>query len=109
MSTQTPGHQKATDDETASIDERRARFEQFSFRVPTTPEGEAIGAVNVANHSYGDEQAGEHCYTVEVIDGEASSCSCPHWTHRSPTGGCKHMRAASNVEAVLLAASEGRV
>ena len=107
MSTQTPGQQKATDD--VSIDERRAQFEQFSFRVPTNSEGEAIGVTNVANHSYGDSEAGEHCCTVQVRDCEAVSCSCPHWTHRSPTGGCKHMRAASNVEAVLLAASEGRV
>ena len=105
MSAETLGREKATDDG-ESIDEKRARFEQFSFRVPTTPEGEAIGVANVANHSYGDEKAGAHCYSVEIAGGEAVSCSCPHWTHRSPAGGCKHMRATENVEAVLLAASE---
>ena len=89
-------------DETVSIDERRAQFEQFSFRVP------AEGFVNVANHSYGDSEAGEHCYTVEVRGSEASSCSCPHWTHREPSGGCKHMRATENVEAVIMAASESQ-
>ena len=93
MATKTPP------DESVSIDEQRAQYEQFSFRL-------AGRHVNVANHSYGDEKAGEHCYTVEVTDGEAVSCSCPHWTNRRPSGGCKHMRAVENQDAVLMAASE---
>ena len=85
--------------ETVSVDEQRARFEQFSFRVPTS------GVVNVANHSYGDEAAPEHCYTVRVKDGETVGCSCPHWAHREPAGGCKHMRAVKDQPAVVMAAS----
>jgi hypothetical protein len=103
MSTQIPGQEKATD-ETISNDERRATYEQFSFRVP------APGFVNVANHSYGEEEAGEHCYSVEFIDGEAIGCSCPHWQHRSPSGGCKHMRAVESEPAIVraLAHAEAR-
>jgi hypothetical protein len=92
---------KQATDETVSIDEQRAQYEQFSFRL-------AGRFVNVANHSYGDENAGEHCYSVEIANGEAIGCSCPHWQHRAPVGGCKHMRATENVEAVMLAASEER-
>ena len=99
MSTQTPGQEKATD-ETVSIDERRATYEQFSFRVP------APGFVNVANHSYGEEETGEHCYTVEVRDREAVGCSCPHATYRDAH--CKHQVVVENAECVLLAASESR-
>jgi len=79
-------------------DEQRARCEQFSFRVP------APGVVNVANHSYGDENAGEHCYSVRFEAGETAGCSCPHWEHRKPAGGCKHMRAVENAECVVMAA-----
>jgi hypothetical protein len=92
---------KAPDDETVSIDERRAQFEQFSFRL-------AGSHVNVANHSYGDDEAGEHCYSVEIANGEAIGCSCPHWTNRRPSGGCKHMRATENVDAGIMAASESQ-
>jgi hypothetical protein len=91
--TQTNG--KAVSD---SIDERRAAYEEFSFRVP------AEGFVNVANHSYGDSEAGEHCYTVEIANGEAIDCSCPHATYRDAH--CKHQVACESVEAVMLAASE---
>jgi len=92
---------KQAADESVSIDEQRAAYEQFSFRL-------AGEHVNVANHSYGDENAGEHCYSVELVGGETVGCSCPHWQHRSPSGGCKHMRAVENAECVLLAASESR-
>jgi len=88
----------APSDETVSVDEQRARYEQFSFRVP------AAGYVNVANHSYGDSEAGEHCYTVEIADGEAIGCTCPHATHRDAH--CKHQIACESVECVMLAASE---
>ena len=84
-------------DESVSIDEQRAQYEQFSFRL-------AGRHVNVANHSYGDESAGEHCYSVEIDGGQAVRCSCPHWTHRSPSGGCKHMRAVEHHDAVIVAA-----
>lgn len=86
-------------DESVSVDEQRAQYEQFSFRL-------AGSHVNVANHSYGDENAGEHCYSVEIDDGQAVGCSCPHWQQRAPVGGCKHMRATENVEAVIMAASK---
>jgi hypothetical protein len=105
MATKNASPQKGNGDG-ESIDEKRARFEQFSFRVPTDSEGEPIGFANVANHSYGDSEAGEHCYSVEIANGEAIGCSCPHRTHRSPSGGCKHMRAVENRDAVIVAASE---
>jgi hypothetical protein len=88
-------------DESVSIDEQRAQYEQFSFRL-------AGSHVNVANHSYGDDEAGEHCYSVEIANGQAVRCSCPHWTHRSPSGGCKHMRAVEHHDAVILASTESQ-
>jgi len=96
-----PMASKQATDETVSIDERRAQFEQFSFRL-------AGSHVNVANHSYGDDEAGEHCYSVEIANGQAVGCSCPHWTHRSPSGGCKHMRAVEHHDAVILASTESQ-
>lgn len=90
-------------DESVSVDARRARYEQFSFRVP------APGYVNVANHSYGDDVAASHCYTVRFDGDDVAGCSCPHWERRQPDGGCKHMLATRAVEAVVRAATaEGR-
>jgi hypothetical protein len=86
--------------ESVSVDERRAQWESYSFRVP------AEGRVLVENHSH--EDSSEHRYVVSVEAGEPRSCTCPHWEHRRPAGGCKHIRATRNVEAVIQAASTER-
>jgi len=94
MSTETSAELSSTD-----LNERRARFEQFSFRVP------AEGRVLVSNHSYGEDVAPEHRYVVSVNAGRVADCTCPHQQHRAPAGGCKHIRAVRNTEAVVIAAS----
>jgi hypothetical protein len=76
-------------------DALRAEFEGFEFRVPTE------GRVLVTNVSH--EDPSEHRYVVAVENGVAWSCTCPHHRHRSAR--CKHMRAVSDRDAVLMAAS----
>lgn len=86
-----------------TVDERRAEWEEFQFTV--CPE---VGYVNVANLSHGD--ANDHTYSVEVTDGEATGCSCPHAVHRGVH--CKHQIAVENSPITLssaLAASATRV
>jgi hypothetical protein len=78
---------------------RRAEWEAFEFRVP------AEGRVRVSNHSYGEDVAPEHRYVVSVNAGRVADCTCPHQQHRAPAGGCKHIRAVRNTEAVVIAAS----
>ena len=85
-----------SNDESESVDEKRARFERFVMTVCTN------GVVNVANQSYGDD-AGDHVYSVEVNDGEAVGCSCPHHVHRGAH--CKHQVAVENSPIVLSSAS----
>ena len=82
-----------------SIDERRAEWERFSMTVLN---GEGSGYVNVRNDSHGDD-AGAHIYSVEVNDGEATGCSCPHHVHRDAH--CKHQVAVENSPIVLSSAS----
>ena len=62
----------------------------------------ANGVVNVENQSYGDD-AGDHVYSVEVNDGEAVGCSCPHAVHRGAH--CKHQAAIENSPITLSSAS----
>jgi uncharacterized Zn finger protein len=31
-------------------------------------------------------------YTVTLRVGDDPACTCPDWEHRSPAGGCKHIR-----------------
>ena len=83
-------------DEKASVDEKRAAAERFAMTVC------ANGVVNVRNDSYGDD-AGAHIYSVEVTDGEAVGCSCPHHVHRSAI--CKHMIAVENSPITVSSAS----
>ena len=78
-----------------SIDEKRAQYERMQFTVC------ANGYVNVCNESHNDDT--NHTYSVEVTDGEAVDCSCPHHVHRGVT--CKHMIAVSNSPIVLSSAS----
>ena len=82
--------------ESASIDEKRASFEQFAFTVCSN------GYVNVENRSYGDT-SGEHIYSVEVSRNRVRSCSCPHATYRGIT--CKHMLAVEAAPLILSSAS----
>lgn len=51
---------------------------------------------NIANLSYGEEDAKKHTYTVSLEDGDAVSCTCPHYHYRGSF--CKHM---ATVESVL--------
>jgi hypothetical protein len=75
-----------------TVDERRAEWEEFQFTV--CPE---VGYVNVANLSHGD--ANNHTCSMEVNDGEATGCSCPHAVHRGAH--CKHQIAVENSPIVL--------
>lgn len=70
----------STTSDQESVDERRARFEQFRFVVLPN------GVVNVCNESYGEDSS-EHVYSV-TSDG----CSCEHYQYRD-IDACKHMIA----------------
>ena len=85
-----------SNDESSSVDEKRAQYERFQFTVC------ANGMVNVRNDSYGDD-AGAHIYSVEVANGEAVGCSCPHHVHRGAH--CKHQVAVENSPIVVSSAS----
>lgn len=81
--------------------EKRAKWESFAFVLPTA------GKVNVANHSYGDDEAKEHTYTVTVDEGGPIECTCPAFEyHCAPGEACKHMVAVTETEPVLAAALE---
>ena len=82
-----------------SIDEQRARWELFTMTVLG---GAGGGYVNVRNDSHGDD-AGTHIYSVEVRDGEATGCSCPHAIHRGAH--CKHQVAVEDRPLVVSSAS----
>ena len=82
-----------------SVDEQRAQWERFSMTVLG---GEGGGYVNVRNDSHGDD-AGAHIYSVEVRDGAATGCSCPHATHRGAH--CKHQVAVENRPLILASAA----
>ena len=80
-----------------SIDERRAEWERFAMTVCEN------GYVNVCNQSHNDDS--DHTYSVEVSERGATGCSCPHYQHRSPEEGCKHMIAVENSPITLSSAS----
>ena len=84
-----------SNNESESVDERRAEWEEFQFTVCET------GHVNVCNRSHNDDK--NHTYSVEVTDGEATGCSCPHAVHRGAH--CKHQVAVENSPIVLSSAS----
>ena len=92
MRTDEPSSQESGE----SVDEKRARFERFAFTVCVN------GYVNVRNDSYGDD-AGAHICSVEVANGEAVGCSCPHAVHRGAH--CKHQAAIENSPITLPSAS----
>jgi DUF1680 family protein len=77
-----------------SIDEKRAQYERMQFTVCEN------GYVNVCNQSHNDDS--DHTYSVEVNDGEATGCSCPHAIHRGAH--CKHQVAVENSPIVLSSA-----
>jgi len=85
-----------SNDESSSVGEQRAQWEEFQFTV--CPE---VGYVNVCNRSHNDDAA--HTYSVEVNDGEAVGCSCPHAVHRGAH--CKHQIGVERSPLVLHSAS----
>lgn len=82
-------------DESSSVDEQRAEWEEFQFTVCET------GHVNVCNKSHNNDA--NHTYSVEVNDGEAVGCSCPHHVHRDAH--CKHQVAVEQSPIVLSSAN----
>ena len=78
-----------------SVDEKRAQYERMQFTVCEN------GYVNVCNQSHNDDK--NHTYSVEVTDGEATGCSCPHAVHRGAH--CKHQIAVENSPIVVSTAS----
>lgn len=79
---------------------KRAVYEEFSFR----PRGG--GDIEVENLSHGDD-SDEHTYTVHVVGGIPSDCSCPADTYNTVEGACKHRVAVAMRPAVLQAAEHG--
>lgn len=64
----------------------------------------ANGVVNVHNQNYGEcDDPLAHIYSVEVTDGKATGCSCPHATYRDAH--CKHQRAVEARPLVVSSAS----
>ena len=82
MNANEPGGKEAS----GTVDEQRAEWEGANYGMTVC----ANGVVNVENRNYGDD-SGAHTYSVEVVDGAATGCSCPHATHRGAH--CKHQRA----------------
>lgn len=77
--------------------QKRAQWEAFEFTLL----GE--GQVEVANHSYPDEEVWEHTYIVEVEGGYPVNCSCPYAEYHD--GDCKHMAAVGIREPLIEAAT----
>jgi hypothetical protein len=73
---------------------KRAVYEAFTFR----PRGG--GDVVVGNDSHGDD---DHTYTVHVVGGLPSDCTCPADEYHE--GACKH-RVAVAMRPALLEATE---
>lgn len=63
---------------------KRAQYEAFSFEVEP-------GRVTVRNQSWADPR--EHEYSVRVIDGVPTECTCPADEHQ--VGACKHRLAVA--------------
>jgi hypothetical protein len=86
-------------DESVSVDEQRAKWENFAFAVCSN------GFVNVENRSYGEE-SGEHIYSVKVSNGSATGCSCPHATYNlAESEQCKHQYAVEQSPLVVSSAT----
>jgi hypothetical protein len=101
VSVDQPMSENATSGQEASesVDEQRAQWERFSMTVLG---GEGGGYVNVRNDSHGDD-ASDHIYSVEVRDGEATGCLCPHAVHRGAH--CKHQVAVEDRPIVVSSAT----
>ena len=85
-----------------TLSEESTGDEQETFAFAAVPDA---GRVNVANLSYGENEAADHTYTVSVDDrGHATtSCTCPADTYHS--GKCKHREAVEEDREVLAAAA----
>lgn len=79
----------------------RAAWEGMEFLVT---ERDTVRVINV---SHGQENAGEHTYTVETAGAEAVACECPADEHYP--GPCKHRRAVEGTPAALAAAARAPV
>ena len=66
---------------------KRAVYEEFTF------EPREGGDVVVTNDSHGDDGE-DHSYTVHVVSGAPSDCTCPAWEYHD-IGACKHMVATA--------------
>jgi len=77
---------------------KRAVYEAFTFRP------QSAGDVVVENDSHGDDGE-EHRYTVHVVGGLPSDCTCPADEYHE--GACKHRVALAMRPAVLQAAEVG--
>ena len=94
MATKAPSPDKGID-----VRDRRAEYEQFSLTVC------ANGYINIRNDSYGEE-AGEHCYSIQVASGTTVRCSCPSDEHQS--GPCKHRRHIEEFQPLALSVASGK-
>ena len=84
------------EDKGVSIRKKRARWEGFEISLlsPFT--------VLVRNVSHDDPN--EHQYVVSVVEGEATSCTCPDARYNQ--NHCKHQCKVESEPAVLLALGE---
>lgn len=63
------------------------------------------GRVNIANLSYGSDEATEHTYTVTIENGQATHCSCPGHEYGATT---KHQEAVEDNTDVISVADPDR-
>lgn len=94
MATTAATDEKASD---VSLASKRAKWEAFEYAVPCD------GKVNIANVSYGSENAKDHTYTVTVKSGTPTRCTCKADEYQP--GPCKHRHAVNQQPAVLMAAT----
>ena len=94
---------KNADDKAVSTNEysdrvaKRAQWESFEFSLG------GPGYIKVRNLSYGEAEAGDHTYIVQVEAGKTTECTCPADEYNA--GPCKHRVAVESDEALLSAGS----
>lgn len=79
-----------------SVDEQRAQWEGANYGMMVCRNG----VVNVENRNYNEPG---HISSVEVADGRAVGCSCPHATHCGAH--CKHQVAVEDRPLVVASAT----
>lgn len=63
------------------------------------------GKVNVQNLEYGEEEAGDHIYTVTIENGQAVHCTCPGHKYGASR---KHQEAVENTPGAIDVADPDR-